>query len=154
MKIYARRGRHFSPRKLPTAGPDQTSRLTKSLLLLLHLHQLREGRMAPRNRVMGILGIKIIGEYQGRHLDTALMGVLEEVARKVHRQYARSPVHSPVPSHRSSQRWRTSRHTYSVDWHAPLLTVEELVATDLRSGRLMLHSGRRVPRAAKGCPHS
>ena len=56
------------------------------LLLEVDGRIIGEGRMAPHNRVMGILGIKIIGEYQGRHLGTALMGVLEEEARKMELQ--------------------------------------------------------------------
>ena len=40
-----------------------------------------EGRMEPRNRVMGVLGIKIIGEYRGRGLGTALMEILAGEAR-------------------------------------------------------------------------
>ena len=44
------------------------------LLLEVDGRIIGEGRMAPRSRVMGVLGIKIIGEYQGRRLGTALMG--------------------------------------------------------------------------------
>ena len=56
------------------------------LLLEVDGRIIGEGRMAPHNRVMGILGIKIIGEYQGRRLGTALMEVLEEEARKMELQ--------------------------------------------------------------------
>ena len=56
------------------------------LLLEVDGRIIGEGRMAPRIRVMGVLGIKIIGEYQGRRLGTALMGVLEEEARKMELQ--------------------------------------------------------------------